>query len=312
MKITITRTNVLPLLVVPLVIAVVIAVFIRANNSSLPENYVHVIDTKGDTPDKHYNYTLSKYHKSLVSSNVTPDDWNQIVQLIGKNYSKHGAFVIYGGKDTLPYTASALAFMMENTKKPIILTSEDLQKVSMIASSVKFPEVMIYDNKQLLRGCRTIIDMYGNLVSPNYPPLKASLSLKMPQEPTSLKFINPAVNVIILKVFPGIDPNYMKSIAENGNINGVILESAHHGNIPNDQAFLDSIKQMAEKDVVIIALSYDGQSDIKLLEAGVLPGYDMTCPAAYTKLLFLLSNIQDRKIIAQLLEVNFRGEMNKM
>jgi len=37
MKITINKTNVLPLLVVPLVIAVVIAVFIRANNSSLPE-----------------------------------------------------------------------------------------------------------------------------------------------------------------------------------------------------------------------------------------------------------------------------------
>jgi len=304
--------NILSILVVTVVVAVCITIFIRANNSSLPENYVHVIDTKGDTPTKHYNYTVTKYNKPLVSSNITPNDWNELVQIIGKEYNKHGAFVIYGGKDTLPYTASALAFMLENIKKPVILTSEDLQKVSMIASGVKFPEVMIYNNKQLLRGCRTIIDLHGNLMSPRYPPLKPGLELKLPQETPGLKFIDPNISVIILKVFPGIDNNYMKGIVDNSSINGIILDSTSQGSVPTDPAFLESIKQLAENGVVIIALSYDGQTDIRLLEAGALAGYDMTCPAAYAKLLFLLSNVQDRKIIAQLLDVNFRGEMNKI
>jgi L-asparaginase len=49
--------------------------------------------------------------------------------------------------------------------------------------------------------------------------------------------------------------------------------------------------------------------NIQFLEAGVLSGGDMTTEAAYAKLYFLLSNVEDKKIIGQLMEKSFRGEM---
>ena len=49
--------------------------------------------------------------------------------------------------------------------------------------------------------------------------------------------------------------------------------------------------------------------DILLIEAGMLSGYDMTSSAAYAKLLFLLSNVKNKKIIGQLVEKSLRGEI---
>ena len=41
----------------------------------------------------------------------------------------------------------------------------------------------------------------------------------------------------------------------------------------------------------------------------MLSGYDMTSSAAYAKLLFLLSNVKNKKIIGQLVEKSLRGEI---
>jgi len=48
---------------------------------------------------------------------------------------------------------------------------------------------------------------------------------------------------------------------------------------------------------------------MRLLEAGALPGYDMTTEAAFGKLSFLLANVDDKKLIGKLMDISFRGEM---
>ena len=105
-----------------------------------------------------------------------------------------------------------------------------------------------------------------------------------------------------------------KSLENFDNFDGIIFEIYCSGNIPTSPKFLDKIKELAEKGVIMISVSQcdnvnNFDVDIHLLENGMLSGYDMTSSAAYAKLLFLLSNVKNKKIIGQLVEKSLRGEI---
>ena len=53
---------------------------------------------------------------------MSMDDWSMIARNIKKYYQDFDAFIVLHGTDTLAYTASALAFMLENLGKTVILT----------------------------------------------------------------------------------------------------------------------------------------------------------------------------------------------
>jgi len=113
-----------------------------------------------------------------------------------------------------------------------------------------------------------------------------------------------------------MDANDLVPYLNTKGLQGIILELWGEGGGPTSPEFLKVITELAKKGVVIVAVSqYDRvgggyETDIRLLEAGVLSGYDMTTPAAYAKLAFLLGNVEEKKLIGQLMEINFRGEMS--
>jgi L-asparaginase len=309
-------------------IATVLTIYLGLNiqqmNEKILSNKIHVIHTGGEIEEhfiKKYEHNIGKYsinsYKPLMnSSNIVPKDWNIIAEDIGRKYNNYDAFVIVCGRDTLVYTASALAFMMENLTKPIILTDGDVDSAVRLSSKTKIPEVMISSGGKLLRACRTVHKSSHLFTSPNYSPLEDWNCLKSPTEPPRIKFINPKINIIVVKIFPGMTAKYFLNLI-NANVQGIVLEMYCLGNAPTSKKFLESISILAEKGVVIVAVSqcdeiseYD--VDIRLLEAGVLSGYDMTTPAAYAKLSFLLSNVENKKLIGQLMEKSFRGEMTEL
>jgi len=67
-------------------------------------------------------YKLIELDELIDSSNLTPDHWLKITDVIEDNYSQFDSFIILHGTDTLQYTASALSFMLENLQKTVILT----------------------------------------------------------------------------------------------------------------------------------------------------------------------------------------------
>ena len=73
-------------------------------------------------------YHLSSYaFKPLIdSSNVNPDVWIKLAQIIKENYNKFDGFVILHGTDTMSYSASALSFMLEDLSKPVVFTGSQL------------------------------------------------------------------------------------------------------------------------------------------------------------------------------------------
>ena len=56
------------------------------------------------------------------SSNIDVYDQVKIASMVKDNYKNFDAFIILHGIETLAYTASSLSFMLENLKKPVILT----------------------------------------------------------------------------------------------------------------------------------------------------------------------------------------------
>ena len=65
---------------------------------------------------------FEKTKRLIDSSMIKPSDWVEIAEIIERNYEEHEGFVILHGTDTMAYTASALAFMIDHLDKPIVIT----------------------------------------------------------------------------------------------------------------------------------------------------------------------------------------------
>jgi len=305
------------------VITIYFALNTRQENEQVLFRKIHIIHTGGEINSdfkEMYDsnqgmYDIDYYQPLIKSSDISPKDWNVIASDIGKKYNNYDAFVIVCGKDTLAYTASALSFMIENLSKPIILSDGDVEAALKLASKTKIPEVMIASGKNLLRGCRAVHKSSDYFTSPNYPPLNLQNSLALPKEPPQIKFVSPNISVSVIKVFPGMSDAPLLNLLDNENTQGVVLEMYGDGRGPTTKDFLNAIRKLNQKGVVILAVSQcDEISEFKLdnslLKAGVLSGNDMTTPAAYAKLCFLLSNVEDKTLIERLMEKTFRGEMS--
>ncbi len=59
---------------------------------------------------------------NLDSSDVRPENWQQIISSIEARYDEYDAFVVTHGTNTLGYTSAALSFAFEQIGKPVILT----------------------------------------------------------------------------------------------------------------------------------------------------------------------------------------------
>ena len=262
------------------------------------------------------DFDIVEYNSPIQSGNLTPEDWNHIAQDLTNMYDNYDAFVVMASHDTIPYTASALSFMMENLGKPIILSDGDLSDALVLASQTRLPEVMIASNGDLLRGCRTVANSDQGFWSPNYPHLDAVSGLSPPKESFQPKLINPNNKIAVIKMYPGMDASDLVPYLNMKGLQGIILELWGDERWSTFPEFLKVINELAMKGIVIVAVSqYDhvgmrNETDIRLLEAGVLSGYDMTTPAAYAKLAFLLGNVEEKKLLGQLMDINFRGEMS--
>src|SRR6476469_7559065 len=113
------------------------------------------------------DFTINEYRPLLDSSNMTPLGWLKIAEDIAANYARYDGFIVLHGTDTMAYTSSALAFMLQGLHKPVILTGsqiplcevrndarENLITSLMIAAGYDIPDVCLYFGGQLLRGCR--------------------------------------------------------------------------------------------------------------------------------------------------------------
>jgi len=287
------------------------------------------------------------FNPLIDSSNVQPPFWIRLAELIEEKYSMYHGFVVLHGTDTMAYTASALSFILEDINKPVVLTGSQLplaivrtDGVQNIINAIEIasdynngipvaPEVTICFENQLLRGNRTSkfnAENFNAFFSGNYPVLaKAGVHIKYTHN-SFLKFNqNKPIfhkkldsNVGILKLFPGISANFVKSILNAEGLRAVILETYGSGNAPTDRWFIDLLKETIEKGIIIynVTQCYQGSVEIGKYETsadlgriGVIGGYDITTESALTKLMFLLGCDYSNEKIIELLQTSIRGEL---
>ena len=306
-----------------------------------------------EVPELHrFGYDLKSiaFSPPIDSSNMTPSIWVKIASTIKKNYDRFDGFVILHGTDTMAYTASALSFMFENLDKPVILTGsqlpigtlrtdgkENLITAVEIAAAKRngkslVPEVCIYFDFKLFRGNRTTkrdSENFSAFVSENYPELGiAGVDIKYQEKfiqyPVNKGILNVNTrfdtNVMILKIFPGINKNVFDAVFRIQGLKGIILESFGTGNMPTSPWLLSCIKKAIKKNIILLNVTQcqggrvvmgQYETSIELLNAGVLTGKDMTTEAAVTKLMFLLGQGLSTNEIKNHLTKSLSGEISE-
>ena len=297
-----------------------------------------------------YRIDFHSFDPLIDSSNVTPELWVELVRLIKKNYDSYDGFVILHGTDTMSYSASALSFMLENLEKPVVFTGSQLPigmlrtdgKENLISSieiaaavdgkgRAVVPEVCIYFENKLYRGNRTTkynAENFSAFHSANYPVLAdVGIHIKF----NTQNILYPEVwgreleihteldmNVAILKLFPGITAEVVRSVLDIEGLRAIILETFGSGNAPTGRWLTDTLKKGVERGLIIMnvtqcqAGSVDMdtyETGIALKRTGVVGGYDITTEAALAKLFFLMGQYSDIKDVKEQLVKNLRGEI---
>lgn len=324
-------------------------VYDRQNDQLIPFDFEQILDRVPEIRRLDFEVTVIILDELIDSSNMQPSNWINLARIIRDNYDAYNSFVILHGTDTMAYTASALSFLLEGLAKTVILTGAQLP-IGVARSDARenfitaleiaaaqengralVPEVCIYFNSLLLRGNRAKKKEsvhFNAFHSENYPHLAmAGVNIEY-----NLPFIRPYVvgstlavheamdtNVIVLPLFPGINPQIINSILAIPGLKGLVLESYGSGNAPTESWFLDALENAIARGLVIFNVSQcDGgrvtqgryQTSKQLDAIGVLSGSDCTVEAAITKLMFLLATEPDRARLKKRLVTPLSGEMS--
>ncbi|WP_439107973.1 asparaginase [Flagellimonas alvinocaridis] len=289
------------------------------------------------------------FEKPIDSSNMNPRYWATIASMIEENYADYDGFVVLHGSDTMSYSASALSFMLENLTKPVIFTGSQLPigdlrtdaKENLITSiqiaalqengKPVVQEVCLYFEYKLYRANRTTkinAEHFEAFASLNHPPLVESgvhlnvhygnLLPRTPKHKIFQVHKNMDDNVAILKLFPGLNKEVLRSVLNISGLRALVLETYGAGNAPMDEWFLEELKIAVKKGLHIINVTQCSGGSVsmghyetseKLQEMQLVNGKDITTEAAITKAMYLLGSDISDELFKTIFETSLRGEM---
>jgi L-asparaginase len=280
------------------------------------------------------NIETTSFPNPVDSANIGPSHWIMLAKILLDNRDAYDGFVILHGTDTMAYTSSALSFILRGFNKPIILTGAQLPigilrsdaRENIITSieiaAGRFPngepivkEIAVYFEFNLYRGNRIhkhSSEQFSAFISPNFPPLAEIgvdvqfhhdrlLSVDETLSKSLLQNIHTNLNsnIIAYTLFPGQSHRMLRSLVDQGEVDGLLLVSYGTGNAPRDPELELAIESMikASRPVVNISQCHAGRIRQDLYEAGrwlqqlgVISGKDLTREAAITKMMYLLDH----------------------
>lgn len=288
------------------------------------------------TPDEilHYIPEVEKFCQvsamqvcNIDSTNMNPATWSMIVKAIRSQYDQYDGFVIAHGTDTMAYSAAALSYMIQNSRKPIVLTgsqkSIDLAitdgKTNLLdafhyAADDKSQGVQIVFNGKVISGTRAKkvrSKSFNAFDSIDYPFLAVIQGeeiiryiqpVKFEQEVTFYENMND--KVCLMKLIPGVQGFGLEETFDY--YDAIIVESFGVGGIPS--SISDKFYRLHQKHpetliVMATQVAHEG-SDMTIYEVGqkikkecnFLESYDMTLEAVIAKVMWMVGNFDIRNV----------------
>ena len=317
-----------------------------------PLDFQHLASHVPEMNQLHVQVDTLQFEQPLDSSNIKPEHWQRMAEVVVDNYDRYDGFVILHGTDTMAYSATALSFILQNLAKPVIFTGSQLpigvlrtdgkeNLITAIEIAATYdrigmpmvPEVCIFFQSYLLRGNRSkkfSAEQFNAFASPNYPPI-AEVGVHINyahhyiRHAISNENLTPHYNfdrnVVVLRLFPGISPSIVRSVLNIHGLKGLVLESFGTGNAMTDDWFIEELRSAVDRGLVIVNASQCigggvemGRYDTgnRLQNAGVIGGGEMTTEAVIVKLMFLLGQDYSPEKVSKLMSTNIAGELNEM
>ncbi|WP_336002068.1 Glu-tRNA(Gln) amidotransferase subunit GatD [Halorientalis halophila] len=267
---------------------------------------------------------------NILSENMTPDVWQELAQAVHEEIEAGAdGVVVMHGTDTMQFTASALAFMLE-TPVPIVFTgsqrSADRPSSDNVMNAVCAVEAAKADCAEVLvcmhadeadercalhRGTRVrknhtsrrdAFETVGAkpLGEVDYEREDVTFHREHAQRgETDLALHDDlATDVGLVKFTPGTDPAMLDAAADGAE--GVVIEGTGLGHVNTD--WIETVEALTEAGTTVVMTSqclegrvcdrvYDTGRD--LLDAGVVEGEDLLPGTAKVKLMWVLANRDD-------------------
>jgi L-asparaginase len=288
------------------------------------------------------------FEKPIDSSEINFEHWKEIGEIIEKNYESYDGFVVLHGSDTMAFTASALSFMLQGLKKPVILTGSQLPigtirtdgKENLITAveiaaayddnnEAIVQEVGVYFEYSLYRGnrCSKIsANQFEAFQSPNYPELAvAGVNIDYAKD-RLLRSTLPSLQlhtafskqIGLVKLFPGIPIEFYSSLFKIENTKAIVIETYGAGNAPSDATLQEYITNYIKSGGLVLNVTQCSSGAVKqgtyqtssfFQKVGVISGGNLTTEAALTKLQYLVGLNCSIEEIKSKLTTSMVGEM---
>ena len=260
---------------------------------------------------------------SLDSTNVRPEHWLILAEIITENYDRYDGFVITHGTDTMAYTAAGLSYLIQNSKKPIVLTGAQKPIGEEITDAKRnIIDALIYAVDEGSHGVVIVFSgavicgtrarknyskrfmAFGSINFPDLARVEDGSVIRYVPEPYSGETVfydNLNANVGLLKLTPGMRNDVMRYAIDR--YDGLVVESFGVGGLPEYSDFYQQIKRAVERRKLIVMTTQvpNEGSDLSVYRVGsilknslrVLEAHDMTSEAVLAKLMWVLGETDD-------------------
>lgn len=285
---------------------------------------------------------------SIFSENMGPAHWQELAKAVAEEINDGAdAIIIPHGTDTMGYTAAALAFMLGDVPKPVILVGaqRSSDRPSSDASSnlmacVRFATGADRSGVFVVMHDTPGDDSFAVHIGPRVRKMHTSrrdafhsinalpaahldkdgrmdVRIDGPRVRDGKAVANIAMegSVVLLQYYPGMDPKLFEPVFMGSK--GIVISGSGLGHVCEGMIPLIEMATSNGSVVVLTSQCLNGRTNLNvyntgrdMLKAGAITVLDMLPETAYVKLMWALANSDSVEQAKEIMQTPLAGEMS--